>query len=234
MTLQDLFDRLAQGELTNLPMAKTGSIDPSANAKLTNYTNQGLLKLYTRYILKEGDLLLQLHRHITFYHLLPRFSTSYMPTGTSDDELVRYIWDSPTEPFVDEIVKVLAVFNDCGEPIPLNDDAQPYSVFTPQARLLQVPNPDEGKALSIHFQQRHTVLQGELSDVIELPDVLEEALTSFVAYKAFSHMNSADSNQKAQEYLASFNAICSEVVDRDLVNSSISQSNSRFHRGGWI
>jgi hypothetical protein len=234
MTLQELFDRLATGELTNLSMAKTGSIDPTAYTRLTRYTNEALLKLYTRFRLKENDLLLALYDPITIYHLIPRFSLNYVPVGNTDNAPIRYIWDLPGEKFTDELLKVLTVYDQSGNLVPLNDDAQPYSVFTPQAKQLQVPNPSYGAALNIHYQQRHTILSGNLSDIIELPEVLEEALTSYIACKVFSHMNSENSSQKAQEFLNAFEAVCNEVVDRDLVNSSISQTNTRFCRGGWI
>lgn len=234
MTLQDLFNMLAQGELTNLPMAASGSIDPGSYVKLTNYTNEALLKLYTRFVLKEDDLMLELYDHITNYHLIPRFAANYNAPSASQNEPIRYILDLPGEPFCDELIKVRRVFTIEGIELSLNDDAALFGVFTPRIKMLQVPNPVLGMVLNVVYQRKHPFLKGELSDEIECPDVLQDALTSFVAYKVFSHMNSTDSSAKSQEFMATYESICNEIVDRDLVNSSISQSNTRFSAGGWL
>lgn len=236
MLISDLFGMLSTGELSNLAMSTngSGSIVTAQQPKLINYTNDALLRLYSRFVLRETDLLLQLYEHITFYHLIPRFSVSYVPTGPTDAEPIRYIIDGNAEPFTDELLKVLTAYDKFGRELPINDEEKHNSLFTPQAKLLQVPNPVEDQFLSVRYQQRHYVLaQGNLSQEIFCPEVLWGALTAYIASKVFSHMNTADSSAKAMEFKADYEAICSEITDRDLVNSSISQSNVRFYKGGW-
>lgn len=234
MDVKELFDQLATGELQNLSIAEGGSISVAARPKLFRYLNQGLMELYSRFVLKENDCIVQLYDHITFYHLVPRFAVNYTPEGEADTEVIRYIIDLPNEPFKDEVIKVTAISDSTGAELTLNDELDRYSVFTPQAKMLQVSNPNSGRFLSVRYQQRHPKLQGDLGELIECPDVLVEPLTSFVAYKVFSHMNSADSNAKSQEFLAMFERGCNEAVDRDLVSSSVSQINTRFAQGGWV
>lgn len=234
MDLQELFDMLATGELQNLSLAEGGKIATEARPKLTRYTNEALLELYSKFVLKENDMLIQLHEHITFYHLIPRFAVNYTPEGEVDDEPIRYILDLPKEKFEDELIRVLAVTDTNGLEVPLNNEEERFSVFTPQAKILQVPNPVQDKCLNVRYQQRHTKLQGELEERVECPDVLLVALTSYIAFKVFSHMNSAESTAKAGEFMQAYEAACNGVVDRDLVNSSTSQTNTRFERGGWV
>lgn len=235
MDVSELFSMLSTGELSNLSMSSNGSgtIILAQQPKLINYTNQALLRLYSRFVLKENDVLIQLYEFITFYHLIPKFSLSYVPTGSSDNEPIRYLIDSSAEPFPDELLKVLSVYDSFGRKLPLNDDEKHTSLFTPQVKLLQVPNPIEETFLSVRYQQSHPKLLGNLDQNISCPEILLGALTSYIAYKVFSHMNSADSNAKAQEFNQTYESICNEATDRDLVNSSISQSNTRFARGGW-
>lgn len=236
MLLADLFKKLARNELKNLALAKSGDISAAEQPSTVDYLNEGLLRLFTRFVLKENDVMLELHEHVTFYHLLPRFASNYVhiPGADVEDEPIRYIIDTPGEPFNDEFLKVLTVFDSWGREIPLNDSEKHNSVFTPQTKLLQVPNPIYGKFLSVKYQQRHSEIHGKLDEEINCPDILLGALTAYIGYKTFSHMNSGDSNKKSQEFNATYETVCNEVVDRDLVNSSISQSNVRFHRGGWI
>lgn len=235
MQVSDLFGMLSTGELSNLAMSAngSGSIALAQQPKLINYANDALLRLYSRFLLKESDVLIQLYESVTFYHLTPRFSVSYVPANPADSEPVRYLLDSAVEPFTDAILKVLTVYDKFGQQLPLNDEEKHNSVFTPQAKLLQVPNPVGGNFLSVRYQQRHAKLQGVLTEEIYCPDVLVGALTAFIASKVFSHMNTAESNAKAQDFAATYESVCGETTDRDLVNSSISQSNIRFSRGGW-
>jgi len=235
LDLFHLFEMLSYGELSNLSMSGDGSgeILPAMQPKLVHYTNEALLKLYGRFLLKENDVLVQLYEHITFYHLIPRFSLCFVPTLEAEEEHIRYLLDLAHEPFRDEVIKVISVFDNLGKELPLNDEEQHHSVFTPQAKVLQVPNPIGDLIYNVRYQQRHPKLSGELGENIECPDVLLGALTSYIAYKVYSHMNSAESSAKAQEFMATYELNCNDAVDRDLVNGSISQTNVRFERGGW-
>lgn len=236
MLVSDLFTALSIGELTNLSMSGNGSgtIIESQRPKIINYSNEALLRLYARFLLKENDVLVQLYEHITFYHLLPRFALNYAtPTGEFD-EPIRYLLDLPQEPFKDEVLKVLTIYDGKGRELPLNDEEKHNSLFTPQAKVVQVPKPLDETFINVRYQQRHQVLTGDLNQSVDCPEVLLGALTAYIAYKVFSHMNTADSNAKAQEFMGIYEAVCTEATDRDLVSSSISQSNTRFARGGWI
>lgn len=236
MYVAELYQTLADGELSNLSIVdeENHTILAAKRQKIIGYTNEALLRLYSRYVLKEQNLLLQLSEHITMYQLVPRYAVNYVPYGPSDDEPIRYIMDLPQEPFTGDVLKILSVFDTSGTKLPLNDDEDAVSLFSPQATVLQVPSPIYGEALSVSYQAKHTRLQDDLEEVIELPEVLFGALTSFIAYKVFSHMNTKESSNKAQEFLGTYEAICKEAIDRDLVNSSISASNSRFTSRGWI
>lgn len=236
LVLSDLFRMLSYGELQNLSLAGegNGTIAAAAQPRIVLYANDALMRLYTRFVLKEKDVLVEMHEHITNYHLIERFAVNYVPAGSNDNEPIRYLLDLPREPFLGDVVRILTVFSDKGALLPLNDDGQSLSIFTPQANVLQVPTPSLFRALSVGYQARHPKLTGDLDQVIELPDVLLSALTSYVAYKTFSHMNSQDSSNKAQEYLALYESLCVEVLDRDSVNSSYSTTSHRFDSRGWI
>ena len=236
LILQNLFQLLSRGVLSNLALANEGdgTIKTASQAKITDYVNEGLLRLYSRFVLKEQDVLIEQHEHITFYHLLPRFAVNHVPANELEDEPIRYILDLPKEKFEGDVLRILSVFNSDGCKLPLNDDGNCKSLFTPQANILQVPDPVPEKALNVLYQAKHKKLLGELEEQIHIPDVLLEALLSFIAYKVFSHMNSQDSSAKSREYLAMYEAICTETVGQDLVSTSISTTPTRFESRGWV
>lgn len=100
--------------------------------------------------------------------------------------------------------------------------------------MVQVPYPVPGEMLSIVYQARHPELQfGVDNQEIRLPDTLHEALSCYVAYKVYSHMNGAENAAKGQEYLTLFSSILAEATEKDLVNTSVSTTNSKFNERGW-
>lgn len=237
MKLNQLYEALSFGELSNLAIAEDtpGSLKENAKPKIVHYTNDALLALYSRFLLKEKQLILVMYRHITNYHLKPRFAIQYDVGDDEVDQPYRYILDLPEEPFLGDVIKILTVYDEYGNRLPMNDEARSWSVFTPQAEMLQVPRPIEGNSLSLTYQARHPALvKGDEDQDVDVPAVLEPALKAFVAYKVFSHMNTPESSAKSQEFYATFENECVRVEEKDLVSSSITTSNVRFHRNGWI
>jgi len=236
MTLGELYEALSYGELSNLSMSGEGSgtIDDASQPKVLLYANDGLLRLYSKFVLNEKSVLIEQYEHITFYHLLPRFAVNYTPAGYSDTEEIRYIIDTPGELFLDDVIKPLQVYDSINGRLPLNDDNNTYSVFTPQAKCIQVPNPVDERMMSVSYQARHPIILGELDEIVYIPDVLMSALTAYIAYKVYSHMNTQESTTKAQEHIQLYEAICVSAKDNDLLGTSISVTNTRFEQRGWI
>lgn len=231
-TIESLYRDLSYGEFSNLALSNDGggTIQEAAQPKIIVAANEGLLRLHSQFVLKERDVIIEQVLGITNYHLLRRFAESTLPKVEDH----TYIKDMGLEPFEEDVIKILAVYDSCGVELPLNDLELCSSLFCPQANVLQVPKPDHGKPLSIMYQARHVRLdEKDLLQPIELPDVLWGALTAFVAYKVFSQMNTVESTNKAQEHYSNYTAICQEAIDRDLVSTSGSTTNTRFDKRGW-
>lgn len=234
MLLEDLYQRLSYGELNNLSMSADGSgtILEESQPRITLYANEALVRLYTTFVLRTNSLILTPVDYITNYHLTRKYAES---NPHCEYGAVPYIRDLVAEPFAEDVIKILEVFNECGNPVALNDAEDPLSVFTPQANMLQVPGAYAGQVLTLLYQASHPVLSVKNSHaIIDVPDVLHGALTAFIAHKVYGHMNTAESSAKAQEHLATFVGICADVVEKDLVATSILQSNTQFTKRGWI
>lgn len=231
MKLEDLFSRLSYGELSNLSIGNEGrgSIREEDIPKVTAHVNDGLLRIYSRFVLSTKQLLVEQVRHITNYHLIPKYAES-----TGSDVEWPYIKDLPDDKFLGDLIRILEVQDDRGK-LPLNDTGNPNSLFTPYPQVLQVPNPRAGKPLSIEYQARHITLNNDdLDQEILIPFVLEGALQSFVAYKIFSHMNGQDNQVKSQEHLNTYDGICVDVEARDLVNATTATSHYKLEERGFV
>jgi hypothetical protein len=55
-----------------------------------------------------------------------------------------------------------------------------------------------------------------------------------VACKIYGDMNGQENMVKSQEQMSVFEGICAEAIDRDLVNTSSSSTNTKFHQRGWV
>lgn len=234
MEIKDLYRNLSHGVLKNLTMSGEGSGDirEKDRGSVILAANEALLRIYSRFILREKDALIQMVDGITSYHLLKRFAQF---SGEGGPEHYRYILDMALEPFEEDVIKIIAAYNSDGYQMPLNDNEAMYSLFTPQANVLQVPNPEEGRALSVLYQARHPeLIAGELSQPIELPDVLHGAFYAHIGYQLFESMGTVESIGKSQLLLQNYENICSEAEKNDSVQTSISTTNSRFEKRGWV
>lgn len=234
--LNDLFRELALGELSNLSLVEQDTIKPQKRPQIVTHANDALLDLHSRFVLKEKDMLVEMREGVTNYHLLKRYAWSqYSEENPPDRWNTPYIMDMISEPFEEDVIKILAVYNSFGQKIPLNDIDEPMSVFNPQSNVLQVPFPIPGQSLALEYQAKHTKLDHcRCDEDIFLPDVLWRALKAYVASKVCSHMNTAEMTAKGQEHQIIYDMICQDVVEKDLVNTSSSTTNTRFHKRGWI
>lgn len=234
LTVTDLFRILSYGEFSNLALGSdgTGTITTAAQPRIVQHANEALLRLYSKYILSEKDVIVELVEGITHYHLDSRYSeTSYNPAEVE----YPYIKDMGREAFTNDVIRVLAVYDSLGNKLPLNDTELANAVFTPQARVLQVPYFIEEVSLSVLYQASPPVLSHlDPGDEIELPDVLHGALTAYIAWKIYSSMNTAEATNKALEHKARYEEICAEAISEDLVATSVSTTNTRFAKRGWI
>lgn len=235
MNLNELFSDLALGELSNLAMAENGTIVGKSRPRIVTYTNEGLLALYSKYVLKESNMLIEMREAVTNYHLLKRYALSqYDPANPPDRWTMPYIIDNLGEPFQEDVIKILSVYNSFGMKMPLNDIENPISVHSPQSTVLQVPLPIAGQALSLEYQARHPKLDlCDCESEVILPDSLHAALRAYIASKVFMHMNTVENTAKGQEHMMTYKNICADVVEMDLVNTTSSTTNVRFHKRGW-
>lgn len=245
MNVGDLFKRLAYAELSSLYISVdgdlnqgTGVLKNTAKPAVVLAANEALLRLYSKFPLLEKDVIIQMVENYTQYWFKKKYATSQWVATDSNSVPIPYIIDDVNEDdaFQEDVIKVLAVYDQHGCAVPLNDDQRGHSVFTPQPQMLQVPRPEHGRVLSVIFQAKHpTLVMDDETQEIYLPEILEGAFTAFIAYKVFSQIGTQESTAKAAEHQATFNAICNDVESMDLVSSSISTTPvSRFHSRGWI
>lgn len=235
MKIKDLLSTLSRGELSNLSMSNEGSgeIVEAQQPKIIDYTNDGLLVIYSRFILSEKTLICEQVQHITQYHMLYQFAES-----SQSNEAYRYIKDMDKDPFLGDVIKILEVYDSGGYKRVLNESGNSLSLFTPQPHVLQVPVPIAGQALAVQYQARHKPLKldgdGFLNQDITIPFTLEGALRSFIAYKTYSHMNGPENKASAQEFFNTYDTLCRDIEEKDMVNNTSTTVNEKLEERGFV
>jgi hypothetical protein len=242
MKVSKLFRLLSYGELRNQPGGGNGSglVDEDRIPELVTYLNEGLLRLYSRFALHEKVLTIRQVQGRTDYPLLRRFA-QHGHAGTKGAPCY-FIRDTRCDPYLGDLIRVRAVYDATGERLPLNDEGKALSVFTPKLALLQVPNPQEGRLLSVTYQARHRPLCEEhedgiqpiLDQEIDVPAVLEKALQKMVAAEYFASMASEGSEAKSDKLLLGAEGICAEVEAKDLVAESWSTTHDKLRDKGFV
>ena len=238
MTIQDYVRQLARGVLRNTAMADLAyNFTKESNfVTLATFIDEGLLRLYSRFIIKERHLFLEMRPGITFYHLTKLYSVQ---GGDTSRVPYPYIMDLPNDPFLEDVIKVLNIVDSDGVTRPLNDHSKSNSLFTPQFNIIQNLYPRDLECLSVAYQAKPTsVLVPKFeswdSDAeVFLPDALIPALTAYVAYLYYSPIGSQESSSIATANLMMYEQVCRDVERMDLVNNSMSCTNTRFGQNGW-
>lgn len=248
MTLQDIFDQLKYGELSQISVGGNdqGVVDENNWGPLISHINLGLTALYKRFFLKEGRMTIKLLPNKSRYLLHSDYSVLSVRRPSDP----KYILDTADDRFQDDILKVEEVMTDAGFTLFLNNAASPYSVFTPTAYSLRVPwaivnqengLPDELKTatLDIVYRANHpniTVPLGYFDPdlvEIELPASHLEPLLFYVASRVNNPMGMSEEFHAGNSWYARYEQSCLELEGKGLqIDQGI--QHTRFERNGWV
>lgn len=245
MTLQEVFDQLGYGELSQLSIGGNdpGIIDDNNYEQVISHINLGLTSLFKRFNLKQGRVVVRLIEGKTSYKL----HSDYSIQGTVVPEADRYLEDTVYEPFQDDLLKVEKVLTDLGVEFPLNDAGNVYSILTPSTKVLRLPDgfpdlmPDALKTetLEVHYRANHPKLSTEPSlqvrpwDIeLELPDAYLEALLYFVASRVHNPIGMSEEFHAGNSYAAKYEQACQWLEAQNL-EVDRGASTTKLRDNGW-
>lgn len=236
MKLSDLFRTLAYGELSNLSISGEGSgvIKTAAYPKLIVAVNAALKDLFARYVLIEKELMIKSLDWKAVYFLRKEHAVM------DPSKELKYIYDTPKNPFTGDVVKVLYVRNEAGVILPLNDAEQWASVFTPHVDSVQLTHPGAGQVFFVGYQALHPEIltevpegQSLLNQEIRIPILFEEVLRTKIAQGIFSAMSGQDMSLKAQTLEATYEGKLTEIDQKNLIGDSTQDTNVKIYRRGF-
>lgn len=232
MTLDDVFTSLANGILSNLAVGgdNSGVIPSQHYGKVCSAVNGSLLALYGRFLLHEREVAILAHDGILTYPLKRIHAVTDTTPG-----VLKFIVDTAEDPFTEDVIKILTIFDEDGGEMGLNNEEDPDTLYSPTPTTLQIMQPVTGDVYFVNYQAKHPKLTpSNLSQEILLPEILMAALEAHVAYQIMSPMNGQEHAAKASEHLSRYEMLCAEVVDKDLVGTSLGNDTSyKFELRGF-
>lgn len=232
MTLQDYITRLSYGLLssTSYVDSVTGSIETTKLPRVIHAINEALLKVHSKFVLHSGSVIVEMQEGRTQYPLQVGYSyQNHNPALIT----YPYIMDLGNNAFTGRVLKVLQVFDNNGCERSLNNSDDPWSLFTPRPDVLENPRPKKYEAFSLSYQQNHPEVE-ELTDVINVPDIVIGAMDSYVNYLLFGTIGTQEAKAASTEQLLIYERMCEEIDQYDLVNSSQSSWGKKFRQNGWV
>lgn len=237
MKLSEVFELLQYGELANLPVS--GGLDEVKGIRVQDYPslithlNLALTDMHTKFNLKEREVAIQQYEAITQYELNSKFAI----TNTLSTEPVKYILDSESNTFNDDVLRINAVFDEEGKELPINDEYLNSSIFLNAFDVIQVPYPADDNTMFVTYRANHKKLDTSVPDLdaeVTIPHYCVEAVLSYIASRVHAQRASQEAQATAVNLMAKYNLICEQIELRNLLHNSPDNTNFKLGENGWV
>jgi hypothetical protein len=154
------------------------------------------------------------------------------------DETIYVVYDEE-EPFNDDLLKVLEVYDEEGELLPINDKYKDNSVFTPSFDTLTMIPADPAEYITLIYQAapNKIVLTANFDPEryeIDVPGFLKEALLLYVASRVFRSIKrgAKEGPSEASSYMIDFETACMKLKIFGMIPDN-NETSAGFEDNGW-
>lgn len=236
MKLSEVFDQLTYGELRTTSLMGEGDtqIQPHNYPKIVPLINLALTEIYKRYPLKTKQVTIQQYENIHEYVLDPM----YAQTNNESNYPWKYIKDTSFDPFTsaENVLKIEAVFREDGGEYILNDQTNPWSLFTPTYNSVSIPYTDENNVMTVAYRAGHDKLvstgDNVLNQTVNISDTYLTALLTYVAAKYFLSSGQEPTRIQGATLMAQFENSITGVKMLNLANEE-NTSNTKLEDRGF-
>jgi hypothetical protein len=182
--------------------------------------------------MRTRDVFIVMKEGIGEYHLHSKHALS-----NTDSSASKYLIDTPTNPFKDDALKIIGVYSEIGQEIPINDKTKVHSVFTPSQLSLQIPWMVAGDVVNVVYRANHEKLPIDtFTDIDEVeinlaPQYLEPLLF-YIAYRYFNGIAGQASTPIGNGYLQRYIMKCAELEVFGLTNQD-QESSTDLYLNNW-
>lgn len=236
MVLQDIFDQLVSGEFRKHALGGSRSasktISPDDYYVVIPAINLSILELHKRLPLRVDSVTVKEYTNVTMYVLEPKYAES-----NSSSEPYKYILDSRYMPFKGRVLTIDHVFDMGGHELPLNDNNDLHSLYTPRHNVVQHPYPREGYTFDVKYRTciDPIPVKLEIDPILVDIDIPEFAMTPLLAHiqsRVDIGMIRGENIQADVQALMRFETACQLIEKQSLIKTD-SYTNTHIHDFGW-
>lgn len=236
MKLQDIFDQLTYGELSQVSVGgneENYGIHPENYERIVPHVNMGLSDLHKRFPLKTASAVIQQHKEISTYFL----DLKYAVSNTTSTEPVKYLIDTASKPFEENIIRIEEIVDEAGCSISMNDPNDSNSIMMPSYNSLVIPFPSDDVAVNVKYRANHKKIMGAYlspsTEEVELPLAYLQPLCMFIAGRIMAGRPSLDGVNEGASMIARYEQECFRLNQLNILHKS-NPANERIMTGGWV
>lgn len=234
MKIKRIIEHLEHGLLSKINLGGNTSMGVTSYnyPSLISAIELGLIELAQVFDFEQREVFIKQEDHIKFYEL----DIKYAVTNTSSTETYKYIKDTVDNPFVGDILRIEAVYDELGNKLRLNDDNDPDSLYTPNLTTIQVPRPNAENTLSVIYSAGGVELRKTGADVLEqevyLPNTLLNAVCLFAAAQVIAGKDSLEAKNESLVFKRQYAEAVAQAISygTKMVDNTV---NTNKERNGW-
>lgn len=233
MQLQDIFDQLRYSELQHIKLGGhrdgTGITSEDYPAIVT-HINLALTDLHTRFPIRKETVYVQIHENISTYFL----NSDYAESNTGSSQPVKYIKDTTSDPFNDNLTRIEEIADELGNPYALNVENDCESITLPIHNAFNFPNPVNDLTVKVSYRANHPKLENvNGSTIVDIPMALLPVMLLYIKHRIYASLPSLSGVQASQQALQDYMLQVQEIEDAGVINSETS-INEKREAESWV
>jgi hypothetical protein len=248
MTLDDIYDALATGELSQVILGNDGTgvleIPEDRRRQIRRSLQLGLTDLHTRFLIREKRVRVTMIPGKNVYLLDSKYAVS-----NTKSTATKYLVDTE-DPFDNSLLQVERIYDALGNKISLNELSNELAIRTLSDNTLLVPEGfDTATVLSsagldttslmVYYRADHTPLDKYVADAaptivpIALPSKYMQALLYFIAHRALNPIGFNDRTHEGNNFAQKYEMECQRLVGIGAGIETVT-SNDLVMDAGWV
>ena len=231
MLVSDLLTLIANSDAKSFGLVDKGKfqIKEEAYPFINVCLNRALRKIFTDFCLIQREVIIKSREQYDRYFLRSEHSII-----NDDPSVAKYLIDTDDEPFDDKLVKILRVTDELHNKYQLNVVGAEFSILTPEYDCIEIEHPEKELAYSVIYQACCDRFDfSSISENINVPVYVEEALIFYMQYLIANKQSNAVSQQKAQLLLMRYNEEVQTLLSTGKLGNTTTYQNNLFELKGW-
>lgn len=237
--LKDLFTLLATGEFSNLSLSKdrSGNIEERDYEKIITNLNLGVVELFKRFKLQDGEINLHADPSVLIYYLRNANVTPLATISTT-----QYLETPLGYPGALNLIEITGITDTDGNDVRLNNRFAIPTIRQLAFDTLKITDLEAKQIFVIHYQSfpPQIVLDKDfdLANVtLDIPQTVLEPLLYYVAARVYKPIGSNSSGGNASQdesFMQKYELACQKIETFGLEIDDCDRDLDRFSGEGWV